>query len=152
MPKTPRHLILSSDEKTWKFNQPVIFLDEWCLTFKQKHTYKDIDAIVASPYGLELEQKEADYIESSALEENFFLLVCNILNDYHNTTYSERFWRIVIGHWLQRYVRTMFYHVKTIENCIRNYNISSVTSYSNKQYILANARHTYYCFYSLSSI
>ena len=39
MPKTPRYLITTHDERTWEFDRPVIFLGEWCRLFERKNIY-----------------------------------------------------------------------------------------------------------------
>ena len=104
MPKTPRYLITTHDERTWEFDRPVIFLGEWCRLFERKNIWENMDAIVAEPYGLGLVNKDADNAEARMLEENLFLILCNILNQQNNLQHEERFWRITLGHWLRCYV------------------------------------------------
>ena len=137
MPKTPRYLITSRDERTWKFDRPVIFLGEWCRTYERRHIWQNMDAIVASPYGLGAAQKDADYTEARALQDKLFTLLCEALNQYHAVQHSEKFWRIVLGHWLRRYVDMMLNRFKTLEQCLQTHQISGVTVYSNDHYVLA---------------
>jgi hypothetical protein len=56
-----RYLITTADERTWKFDRPVIFLGEWCRIYDRKHIWQGMDAIVAAPYGLTQSKKDADY-------------------------------------------------------------------------------------------
>jgi len=137
MPSTPRHLILSSDEKTWKFDRPVLFLGSWCQIFDRKHIWEDMDAILASPYGVELKNKDIDHKKARLLEKKLFLVLCNQLNQQHNLKCDTRFWQIVFGHWLRRYVDTMLNRVKTLEQCLKKYNVNGLTSYTNDDYVLA---------------
>jgi putative transferase (TIGR04331 family) len=136
-PKKSLYLITSSDERTWKFDRPVIFLGEWCLLNDRKHIWQNMDAIVAEPYGVGLARKDADYAEARTIEEKLFPEFCSVLNNYHDRQYSLRFWRIVIGHWFRRYVDVMLNRVKALEQCLQSYYISGTTVYAADRYILA---------------
>lgn len=137
MLKEPRYLITTADERTWKFDRPVIFLGEWCRLYDRKHIWQDMDAIVAEPYGLGQAQKDTDHAEARALEEKIFPVLCNALNRFHGTQHGARFWRIVLGHWLRRYVDVMLNRVKTLEQCLQMHQISGMTAYANDHYALA---------------
>ena len=67
--KKKYYLITSSDESTWKFDRPVIFLGEWCRLETRKHIWKKMDAIVAKPYGFELQKREK-YIYSFSIPQH----------------------------------------------------------------------------------
>ena len=137
MTKNLRYLITSADEKTWKFDRPVVFLGEWCRVYDRKHIWQNMDAIGAPPYGLSLAQKDADNNEARALEENLIFKVRELFNEYHGVQHGARFWRIVVGHWLRRYEDTMLNRVKTLEQCLKKYNVNGLTSYTNDDYVLA---------------
>jgi putative transferase (TIGR04331 family) len=137
MPNTPRYLITSSDERTWKFDRPVVFLGEWCRTYNRQHIWQHMDAIVAKPYGLSLAQKDADNKETRELEKNLLPKLRVVLNEYHGVQYSTRLWRVILGHWLRRYVEMMLNRVKTLEQCLKSYEISGTTAYSSVHYTLA---------------
>jgi putative transferase (TIGR04331 family) len=132
-----RYLISTADERTWKFDRPVIFLGEWCRVYDRKHIWQDMDAIVAPPYGLGQAKKDADHAEARALEEQLFPVLCATLNRHHGTQHGPRFWRIVLGHWLRRYVDVMLNRVKTLEQCLQRHQISGTTAYANDHYALA---------------
>jgi putative transferase (TIGR04331 family) len=135
--KKKRYLITTADEHTWKFDRPVIFLGEWCRVFNRKHVWQDMDAIVHPPYGLGASKKDADYVEARTLEDMLFPLLCNTLNEHHGVQHNERFWQIVLGHWLRRYVDAMLNRFKTLEQCLQVHEISGYTAYANNQYHLA---------------
>jgi putative transferase (TIGR04331 family) len=133
----PRYLITTSDERTWKFDRPVIFLGEWCRVYDRMHIWQDMNAVVAAPYGLSKKEKVADLNEARKLEDMLFPILCKILNQQHGVQHNERFWRIVLGHWFRRYVDVILNRVKTIEQCFNAYQISGTTVYSNDGYALA---------------
>lgn len=137
MPKNLRYLITTADEKTWKFDRPVVFLGEWCRVYDRKHIWQNMDAILAPHYGLSLAQKDADNSEARVLEENLIFRLRKILNEYHGVQHDVRFWRIILGHWLHRYVDVMLNRVKTLKLCLQSYEISGTTAYSNIHYTLA---------------
>jgi putative transferase (TIGR04331 family) len=137
MPNQLRYLITTADERTWKFDRPVIFLGEWCRRYDRRHVWQDMDAIVAAPYGLGQAKKDSDHAEAQALESKLFPMLCVALNQYHGVEHSERFWRIFLGHWLFRYVDVMLNRIKTLEQCLQSHQISGTTAYDNNHYSLA---------------
>jgi len=135
--KEKKHLIISANEHTWKFDQPVVFLGEWCMLYERKHVWQQMDAVVAPPYGIMLNQKDSDFNEASSLEDNLIKKLYQILNKHHGVNYSERFWRIILGHWLRRYVNLLLNRFRTLEMCINEYQITGTTLYTNESYLLS---------------
>jgi hypothetical protein len=60
MTKVARHLITTADERTWKFDRPVLFLGEWCRLYDRKQVWGGMDGIVAEPYGLQAGHYQAN--------------------------------------------------------------------------------------------
>lgn len=135
--KKARYLITTADERTWKFDRPVIFLGEWCRTYERKHVWQGMDAIVAAPYGLARANKNTNHADARKLEDRLFFVLSSALNQYHGAQHGERFWRIVLRHWLARYVNIMLNRVKTLEQCLQVNHVSGTTVYANDQYTLA---------------
>ena len=131
-----RWLITSADERTWKFDRPVIFLGEWCRLYERKPIWQDMDAIVAVPYGLGQNQKDADHVVARNLEDRLLPVLCDLLNIHHGTQHGQRFWRIALGHWLRRYVDVIFNRVRTLELCLQTYPLSGTTAYADDGYSL----------------
>ncbi|MBK9521663.1 MAG: hypothetical protein IPO13_08655 [Rhodocyclaceae bacterium] len=138
MTEPARYLITTADERSWKFDRPVIFLGEWCRLYERRHVWSKMDAIVAAPYGLGQLQKDKDYVEARDLEKRLFPLLCAILNQHHGTEHGPRFWRIVVGHWLRRYVDVILNRVRTLEQCLRTYPLSGTTAFADEHYVLAS--------------
>lgn len=132
-----RYLITTADEQTWKFDEPVIFLGEWCRLYDRKHIWTKMDAVVAKPYGLGQSQKDRDYKYTNSLEEELIRMLQQELNEYHGTDYSLRYWRILLGHWLRRYVNIIFNRYQTLKQCLDNYSISGITLLRSESYYLA---------------
>ena len=132
-----RYLITTSDESTWKFDRPVIFLGEWCLLYDRKHIWEKMDAIVAEPYGSDNSSRDSDNAQARDFEIKIFSRLCSSLNHYHGKQYSQRFWKILLGHWLRHNIDVTLNRVKTLEKCLQKYPISGMTVYDKDDFSLA---------------
>lgn len=137
MNKKKYHLITSANESTWKFDRPVIFLGEWCRLYERKHIWENMDAIVAKPYGLEQSNKDADFFLIRKIEEKLFNEFIEILNQHHKTSYSKRYWQIILGHWFKLSLSVVFKNIKTLKKCFESYEITGTTLITNEDYELA---------------
>ena len=130
--KIPRYLVTTADEQTWKFDQPLVFLGDWCRIYSRKHIWQTLDAEVLAPYGLSLAQKDADYLEARAIEARLFSAIVVILNEHSGRVRSERSWRILLGHWLTRYVDCVLNRARVLQNCFDKYELSGTTALDTK--------------------
>jgi putative transferase (TIGR04331 family) len=121
------HLILTSDERTWKFDRPVLFLGEWCRRYDRRHIWSTMEAEIAEPYGLHPGQKKrnAEYVYS--IYKQILFEIVEALNQYHETNHDKRYWTILLGHWLYRYVSVVFNRFSALEQAFCKYTISGTT-------------------------
>ncbi|MCG3770527.1 MAG: hypothetical protein JW384_01677 [Nitrosomonadaceae bacterium] len=133
----PRHLVTTSDERTWKFDRPVLFSGEWCRRYDRKELWATMDAIVAAPYGLGEENKDKDYAYVTKFSEELLVELRDVLNDYHKTNRGLRYWRIVLGHWLHRYVSVIFNRWFALRQALHYYEITGTTVLDATSYSLA---------------
>lgn len=134
-----RYLVTTADERSWKFDRPVLFLGEWCRLYDRKHIWSGMDAIVAEPYGLESGERSRGISYALTLTGQILTELTQALNKFHQTRHSERYWNIVLGHWLLRYVSVAFNRYHTLDQAIKNYEISGTTVFDEKDYSLATA-------------
>ena len=137
MTDKPRFLITTADEKTWKFDRAVLFLGEWCRRYDKREIWASMDAIVASPYGLGVGQKDKDYVYINDISEALLMELKDVLNEYHKTAHSLRYWRIVLGQWLRRYTSVIFNRWFTLQHALHNYEISGTKVPDAASYSLA---------------
>ena len=137
MLKESRFLITTADERTWKYDRPVIFLGEWCKRYERTHIWSGLNSIVAKPYGTSLSQKELDLFRARAMEKEIFPEVCLILNKHHNLNESERYWKIILGHWFRRHIELTINRVSTLMQCTAEYKISGTSFFSGGEYNLS---------------
>jgi putative transferase (TIGR04331 family) len=137
MVKQRRYLITSTNEKTWKFNEPVVFLGDWCKSYDRKHVWQNIDHVVAPPYGINYKKRKKDLRELKILEDQIFPILCRFLNEFHHEEYDERCWRIILGHWFRQYLQVLFNRFRTLEKCLNLYCITGITFCINNNTLAA---------------
>lgn len=134
-----RFLVTTADERSWKFDCPVLFLGEWCQLYERKQVWEGMDAAVAAPYGLRVGQKDRDLAYMQVLSTRLLSELAVALNAYHHTSHSLRYWQIVLGRWLMRYVAVTFNRYYTLEQALNNYEVSGTTVFESAGYNLATA-------------
>lgn len=132
-----RNLVLSSNKRAWKSDTPILFLGNWCFQNDKKKILSSLDAIVAEPYGLSKKDKDRDFIKAKEIEEKLLEQLTLVLNEYHSTNFEKRYWQILLGHWLRRYINVMLNRKNTLEQCLKKYNVSMVSLFTDDNYELA---------------
>ncbi len=132
-----RHLVTTADERTWDVGQPILFLGEWCRLYERRRVWSTMDAVVAEPYGLSDGQKERDVFAVESVSGRLLLGLVDVLNAFHHTRHGLRYWNILLGPWLKRYVATVFNRYFTLEQALRSYCVRGTTVLSDTTYSLA---------------
>ena len=127
-----RLLITTSHQKTWLVNEPVVFLGEWCKKYDQKHIWSLMDAVVSPPHGLNSKQRIDDIDEMDTLFKSILKDLSIQLNRFHGVSYSIRYWYILLGPWLNSYLRVIMNRYKTLEYVLNNYGVSKTIFLANK--------------------
>lgn len=110
-----RFLITTALEESWRRDQPVLFLGEWCRRHSRREQWQQLDAAVL-PYHWDDRQKlESDYRTLTALHERLLLELTADLNRIHGVEHSMRYWRILVGPWLGFFVQTVFDRWESIQ-------------------------------------
>jgi len=138
-----RYLITTADERTWVKDQPILFLGEWCRLYNRKHIWSKMDAIVAEPYGLNEGQKDRDLDYIYVLRDQLVKELASALNKYHNTDHSLRYWHILTGPWLNRFLMLVFNRFYTLEQALNRYNVCGTTVFESESYSLASPESFY---------
>jgi putative transferase (TIGR04331 family) len=119
-----RFLITTADMRSWKTDRPVLFLGEWCRLYDKKSVWQKMDAQVASAYGWEKGQKDRDFHYVNNLGESLLVEITEILNSYHGTNHSLRYWRIMLGTWLYRFTALVYNRWAVVQQTLNKYKIS----------------------------
>ena len=132
-----RHLVISSDISTWILDRPVLFLGKWCLREQDRHIWEVMDMKIADPIGAASQDRFLLHKEARRIEDEIFPRLVIILNEFHAVKRDQRYWKILLGHWLRDIVQLLVNRIVTIERCLKNYEISTVTLNYQPEYVLA---------------
>ena len=94
--------------ETYGKDEEILFLGEWC------KPYKNNDLIQARKYTTipyhwsDTNKRRHDYDYLGELFERVLVGLVSSLNKFHNTDYSLRYWRIILGPWLFTYVSVLW--------------------------------------------
>jgi putative transferase (TIGR04331 family) len=80
----------------------------------------------------ELEKKQKKN-KNQTIFKIFLGKLSNELNKIHNVNYSERFWNILIGHWLNSYINTIYRQYTNIKYC-RDHKYKKKISVKNRNF------------------
>lgn len=133
-----RYLITTADERTWKFDRPVLFLGEWCRRYNRRHIWNTMDAVVAEPYGVRPDHRTRDLHRVGTLTRAVNAQLTRVLNAVHQTRHSERYWSIVLGHWLLRAVGVLFNRYHVLEQALAAHEVDGTTVLDTGDFSLAN--------------
>lgn len=117
-------MITASEPSAWRHDVPLLLLGGWCGWNLDTESLKGLDIEVAHSYGWEEGQREADYHNVWELIERLLPEVAGMLNQYHGTGHSVRYWRIMLGTWLYKFTMIMFNRWATVQHVLGNYNVS----------------------------
>lgn len=118
-----RFLITTADERTWRTNRPVLFLGEWCRLYSRRHIWENLDAEVVPYHWDDREQLYRDYTYLNTLYEELLGELTETLNQFHGVDYPLRYWRILIGPWLNHFIEIIYDRWTMIHRAVDNYDI-----------------------------
>tara|TARA_A100001015_G_scaffold320438_1_gene446798 strand:- start:3568 stop:5265 length:1698 start_codon:yes stop_codon:yes gene_type:complete len=96
-----------------------------------------MDALVADPFELEAEKQKKNIAYIQALTGRLIIELSAALNSLHNTDHSDRYWNILLGSWLERYVCIVFDRYHAIEQAARTHNLTATLVLESADYNLA---------------
>lgn len=130
--KKKRYLITTSDESTWKFDQPVIFLSHWSKPDHRKHVWEKLDYTVSNPYMFKTSNDKKKYhLEIKNIENKLLSDLVEILNKYHQINYTKQFWLIFMGSYLITVIKKIASRVNELKECFLSNEISGTTFYES---------------------
>jgi putative transferase (TIGR04331 family) len=132
-----RYLITTADERTWKWDRPVLFLGEWCRLYERKPKWAGMDAVVAEPFGVDSGQKNRNLYYTLELSMRLLPEISRAMNAFHGENHGLRYWSILLGHWLQRFVAVTFNRYYTVQQVLSRHVISGTTVFDCPSYSLA---------------
>lgn len=131
-------LITTSNKyKISELNFRYLILGKWCLNYKDKRYH---NKTILNYHWNDRNKLYKDFVKINQLYEKVLDDLANFLNDFHNLNYSKKYWRIVIGLWLNYFIEIIFDRFEML-NVASNYsdNISiNHYKYEESSYIPKN--------------
>tara|TARA_B100001093_G_C26860131_1_gene1029653 strand:- start:2023 stop:3789 length:1767 start_codon:yes stop_codon:yes gene_type:complete len=117
-----RNLVTTAIEATWPKKEPIIFLGSWCCSFSRKPYWSSLDFEIVKYHWDDRKKLANDYKYLELTYEIFLEKFTNELNKIHSTSYSNRFWRILIGPWLYTCIQILFDRWYMLDKALKNEN------------------------------
>lgn len=97
------YLATTGFKEVWNFDDEIRYLGSWCFIPDRMNEYQaKKNLTLENPWKNEAYfDQTAKYLD--ALNERLLLFCVEFLNDFHDTNYDAKFWRILIGKWLADY-------------------------------------------------
>jgi len=70
-------LVTTANQKFWNFDEPILFLGEWCRIYSQRHVWSKLSSETLSYYGLDRRKFYQDYIYSMRIYERLLVHLSN---------------------------------------------------------------------------
>ena len=111
-------IAFTKNERFWDKSKDIVLLGSWCLNdLENQNTYKVL------PHPIKLEESDFakfdDYNEY--LYRKYLKILTKLLNKEHNVNFSVRYWDIVLGSFLYRYIGVMYERYLTIQSLLHRY-------------------------------
>lgn len=124
MSNKPRYLITTADERTWKLDEPVLWLGEWCRIYTRRNVWQAMDGKLLEYHWNDRDRFENDYHYLNVLYEKTLASLAAQLNTIHETQHSLRYWRILLGPWLATFSHILYDRWLSIQSAVEQYKIA----------------------------
>ncbi len=119
MSSRARYLVTADDFRIWPAaRSEIVAINEACFPPGDIDFIDEKNITLMPHYGLDEAERARDHELRVVLEGKLFPEAVKILNDYHGIDRSERYWKILIGHWFRRTLLLTINRVRTVEKAI----------------------------------
>lgn len=125
--KKPRYLITTANERTWKVDQPILFLGDWCKLYSRRKFWDKLDSETVPYHWKDRTRLQNDYNYLCECFERVLPILANQLNEIHGVNLSMRYWRILIGPWLAYFIHILFDRWCSIQDAVLNFRLTGTT-------------------------
>jgi putative transferase (TIGR04331 family) len=113
-------LVTTANQNFWKTDEKILFLGEWCKIYDQKHIWSKIDHETFPSNWDKWEDFDQRYKYLESVCEKYLNSFVLSLNDSHDENHSLRYWRIVLGPWLNFFVGNIYDKYLSIKSAIES--------------------------------
>lgn len=124
-----RVLVTTAFEDTWPTDgESVLFLGEWCRRYSRRDRWKELDHEVMRYHWDQPEKLYKDYQYLRTTYEEVLAVLSSRMNQIHQVEHDLRYWRILIGPWLIKFIHVLFDRYESVRQVSGYDVISSVVS------------------------
>lgn len=132
-----RNLIITPNIEFWDFSKPILFLGSWYKGVGNENVLKNIDYITYENVNFGETFLETNKNLLLYYNELLIDLVVN-LNKIHHVDYSKRYWEIIVGPWLKKFISYSYHRYHNIKSVLKDYEIEgAVLAISNAELPIA---------------
>ena len=118
-------LVTTANPKYWKNDEKILFLGEWCKVYSEKHIWSNLDHETLPSHWGKYQQFDSHRTYLEGIYEKYLRVLALNLNNCHNEDHSLRYWRIIIGPWLQIFIDIVYDRYLSIKSAIDSKKITS---------------------------
>ena len=113
-------LVTTPLEETWDKNKKIFFLGEWCKQIHRKNFWEKLDTTTQPYYCDNKEKLKNNFSYCRDLYDDVINKLSKDLNFYHKTSYSDRYWKIILGPWLRFFISSVFERYQNVDQLHKN--------------------------------
>ena len=121
MSKKSFFVVSSSYKESFNIEEPILFLGSWCEPKKEFSFDKEFEILTSLP--LKKTQKDEMFNEARNFQAKISKILFGVLNRHHKKKFTDREWKILIGHWVRRATETLLNRVNLVNTSINSYNL-----------------------------
>lgn len=133
-------------EEFWDTTKPIVFLGEWCLLYGRRSFWEPLNGqLLESPFNnVEAARAFCHYV--NGIYEQMLPILGDALNAIHGTRHSPRYWRIVLGPWLQLYLPVIYDRYSHLMRALDQYPGCTSIVLSEKSFVTPTNTLDFACF------
>jgi len=115
-------LVTTSLQAAWDGEHPNLLLGEWARPYDRRYAWSR--ASLCEPLVENSEERFRQFCQIQALAGKLLGELAAALNEVHGCEHGRRYWNILLGHWLQRFLCILFNRHATLKWGLARYPVS----------------------------
>jgi putative transferase (TIGR04331 family) len=121
-----RLLVTTADQRTWKRDEHILFLGNWCRLPDETDKWQGLEADVLPYHWDDSNKYLSDYYFLDSCYEVTLKKLASILNEFHGTEHSLRYWRILVGPWLYIFIHVLYDRWSMVQEASKEKDIATI--------------------------
>ncbi|MFH1724208.1 MAG: LIC12162 family protein [Elusimicrobiota bacterium] len=134
------HLAVTPAVEFWDTNDELLFIGPWCARYDRRSDWEGMRRSFARDPWLNEGRVHAGRLESERLFAEIFPPLVHTINRLHSVNMPERYWRILTGPWLIRYIHFVLDRHERLKAAFEDHPELKTTQLDHRDY--ATARDT----------